>query len=98
MENDRPSEVRVPLVHASTHPLVHHQLAALRDTQTKPAEFRRLVRTLAAHLAHEATIDLPTRPENVTTPLGPSQGRVLADTVAIVPILRAGLGMADGIL
>ena len=49
-------------------------------------------------LAHEATADLPTRDDTVTTPLGPAPARVLADTIGIVPILRAGLGMADGVL
>lgn len=49
-------------------------------------------------LAHEATADLPMRAVDVTTPLGPAQGRVLADRIAIVPILRAGLGMAEAFL
>lgn len=86
------------LVFPSKHPLVHNKLAALRSTQTKPAEFRSLVRTLATLLASEATADLPTRPVDVTTPLGTAPAQVLADTVGIVPILRAGLGMADGVL
>jgi uracil phosphoribosyltransferase len=93
-----PGEAPVPLVYPSSHPLVHHKLASLRDTRTGPAEFRRLVRTLATHLAHEATADLPTVAADVATPLGTARCRVLADTVAIVPILRAGLGMADGVL
>jgi len=77
---------------------VHGKLAALRDTRTGPAEFRRLVRTLAILIAQEATADLATDEVGVTTPLGPATGRVLADALAIVPILRAGLGMAEGIL
>jgi uracil phosphoribosyltransferase len=88
----------VSLVFPSSHPFVHDKLAALRDTRTGPAEFRRLVRCLAALLAHEATADLPTRPIQVPTPLGTASGRVLADTLGIVPILRAGLGMAEGVL
>jgi uracil phosphoribosyltransferase len=88
----------VALVFPSSHPLVHHKLAELRATRTGPAEFRRLVRSLAVLLAHEATADLPTGPTEVTTPLGTAAGRVLADTVGIVPILRAGLGMAEGLL
>jgi uracil phosphoribosyltransferase len=88
----------VALVFTSSHPLVHHKLAALRATDTAPAEFRQLVRTLACLLAQEATADLPTCPIQVTTPLGSAAGRVLADTVGIVPILRAGLGMAEGVL
>jgi uracil phosphoribosyltransferase len=88
----------VPLVFPSSHPVVHHKLAALRATGTRPAEFRHLVRSLTSLLVHEALVDLPTRPIEVTTPLGKAQGRVLADTVGIVPILRAGLGMAEGVL
>ncbi|MDB5353254.1 MAG: uracil phosphoribosyltransferase [Planctomycetota bacterium] len=49
-------------------------------------------------LAYEATADLPTRPISVQTPMGPCASRMLADSVGIVPILRAGLGMADGVL
>jgi uracil phosphoribosyltransferase len=78
--------------------LVHNKLAALRSTRTGPAEFRELVRTLATLLAAEATADLPTRPVEVQTPLGIASGRVLSDIVGIVPILRAGLGMAEGVL
>jgi uracil phosphoribosyltransferase len=88
----------VELVFPSVHPLVHHKLAALRDVQTRPAEFRRLVRSMACLLAQEATADLPTGPVEVATPMGTARGRVLADTVGIVPILRAGLGMAEGVL
>jgi uracil phosphoribosyltransferase len=88
----------VSLVFASSHPLVHHKLAALRDTSTGPAEFRRLVRGMACLIAQEATADLPTRPLEVATPLGTAAGRVLVDTVGIVPILRAGLGMAEAVL
>jgi uracil phosphoribosyltransferase len=88
----------VALVFPSSHPVVHHQLAALRDTRTKPPEFRRLVRSLASLLAHDATADLASRALDVTTPLGTARGRVLEETVGIVPILRAGLGMAEGVL
>ncbi|MEJ7639650.1 MAG: uracil phosphoribosyltransferase [Singulisphaera sp.] len=85
-------------VYPSTHPLVQVKLAALRDTRTGPAEFRRLVRVLGALLAQEATADLATEEVRVTTPMGPAPGRILAETLAIVPILRAGLGMAEGVL
>ncbi|AGA25810.1 uracil phosphoribosyltransferase [Singulisphaera acidiphila] len=86
------------LVFPSSHPIVLHLIANLRDARTRPPEFRRLVRTLAMLLAQEATLDLPTRPLEVPTPLGPSPAWNLADTIGIVPILRAGLGMAEGIL
>jgi uracil phosphoribosyltransferase len=82
----------------STHPIVQHQLARLRDVATPPAEFRRLVRAMATLLFQEATADLATVPGEVTTPMGRAATRTLADVVGIVPILRAGLGMADGIL
>lgn len=85
-------------VHESAHPLVRHKLASLRDRDTPPAEFRRLVRSLAALIVQEATADLATRPVEVTTPLGVCPSRVLADRLMLVPILRAGLGMADGVL
>jgi uracil phosphoribosyltransferase len=88
----------VQSVYCSAHPIVHHKIAALRDVGTGPAEFRHLVRTLATLLAQEATADLPTRESQVTTPLGVARTRVLTDLVGIVPVLRAGLGMAEGIL
>ncbi|HEX8201373.1 MAG TPA: uracil phosphoribosyltransferase [Isosphaeraceae bacterium] len=88
----------MPPVYPSPHPLVHHKLAALRDVQTPPATFRALVRGLATLLAAEATADLPSRPAEVRTPLGTAAGSVLAESIAIVPILRAGLGMAEGVL
>jgi len=85
-------------VYVSSHPIVQHKLAALRDVRTGPAEFRHLVRTLAILIAQEATSDLASREELVTTPLGTARTRVLTDTLGIVPVLRAGLGMAEGIL
>jgi uracil phosphoribosyltransferase len=85
-------------VSLSAHPLVGHKLAALRDRDTRPPQFRHLVRTLSLLLAHEATADLATREQRVLTPLGSATVRVLADVVGIVPVLRAGLGMAEGIL
>jgi uracil phosphoribosyltransferase len=88
----------VSLVYASQHPLVRHKLASLRDQATRPAEFRGLVRTLAGLLAYEACVDMTMKSVDVTTPLGICKSHVLADRVGIVPILRAGLGMADGVL
>ena len=85
-------------VYVSGHPLIRQKLAALRSTATRPAEFRALVRGLASLLAYEACKDLPMKPVQVTTPLGPCGSHLLADRVGIVPILRAGLGMAEGVL
>ena len=91
-------EESVSRVVVSSHPLVHHHIATLRDTRTTPTEFRRMVRMLAVLLAQEATADLPTCSRDVTTPLGRAEASVLKDVIGIVPILRAGLGMAEGVI
>ena len=91
-------EESVSRVVVSSHPLVHHHIATLRDTRTTPTEFRRTVRMLAVLLAQEATADLPTCSRDVTTPLGRAEASVLKDVIGIVPILRAGLGMAEGVI
>jgi uracil phosphoribosyltransferase len=88
----------VASVHPSTHPLILSNVSALRDRRTPPAEFRRLVRVTAMLLAYEAMADLETREVAIETPLATALCRVPADKVAIVPVLRAGLGMADGVL
>jgi len=88
----------MPPVHVSNHPLVAHHVCTLRNPATQPSEFRRVVRQLTTLVAVEATAGLPTRGVRVPTPLGEAAGHVLADRIAIVPILRAGLGMADGLL
>lgn len=80
------------------HPLVAHHLTRLRDRQTPPDEFRRLVRRLTMLLVYQATVDLPTDSVTVETPLCPAKGRRLRHRVAIVPILRAGLGMVEPVL
>jgi uracil phosphoribosyltransferase len=84
-------------VFPSQHPLVAHKLALLRSVETKPKKFRELVRELAILLVYEATTDLETVPIEVTTPMGKTQGRDLAMGIGLVPVLRAGLGMVEGI-
>jgi len=84
-------------VYISTHPLVHHKMALLRDQRTDPKKFRELLREMAILLAYEATADLATEEVPVTTPLGQARGRRLRERVGLVPILRAGLGMVEGI-
>ncbi len=84
-------------VHVSTHPLVRHKLTLLRDQKTEPKKFRELVREIAILLAYEATMDLALEPVTVTTPLGRAQGYTLREKIGLIPILRAGLGMANGI-
>lgn len=84
-------------VHISSHPLVQHKLARLRDQSTDPKLFRELVRELAVLLAYEATADLALEPVTVQTPMGIAPGLRLRERIGLVPILRAGLGVVDGI-
>ncbi|HCU57756.1 MAG TPA: uracil phosphoribosyltransferase [Anaerolineaceae bacterium] len=84
-------------VFESSHPLVKHKLTRLRDVATEPKKFRELVRELGALLAYEATLDLATAPVEVTTPMCSTTGEDLRDKIGLVPILRAGLGMAEGV-
>jgi uracil phosphoribosyltransferase len=81
----------------SSHPLVAHKLALLRDRNTEPKKFRELIREIAALLAYEATADLLTVPRTVPTPLATVQGVALQEKIGLVPILRAGLGMVEGV-
>lgn len=78
------------------HPLIHDKLARLRDHATPPVAFARLVREIAALMCWEATRSLTLRPREVTTPLETIQGQVLTRPIALMPILRAGLGMVEG--
>ncbi|MGH2524067.1 MAG: uracil phosphoribosyltransferase, partial [Anaerolineales bacterium] len=84
-------------VFPSPHPLVAHKLALLRNVETKPKKFRELVRELAILLCYEATTDLETEEIEVTTPMGQAKGRELKKGIGLVPVLRAGLGMVEGI-
>lgn len=85
-------------VHVSTHPLVLHKLALLRSELTEPKKFRELVREIAQLLFYEATQDLTLAPLTVQTPLAPADGYEVAETVGIIPILRAGLGMSEAVV
>ena len=84
-------------IHVSDHPLVRHKLTKLRDKSTKPKKFRELIREIAILLAYEATADLRLEPAGVTTPMGEAAGFILQEKIGLVPILRAGLGMVEGI-
>ena len=84
-------------VHVSNHPLVQHKLTLLRDQRTDPKVFRELLREMAVLIAYEATADLATEEVMVTTPMGQAHGLHLRERVGLVPILRAGLGMVEGI-
>jgi uracil phosphoribosyltransferase len=84
-------------VHVSNHPLIRHKLTLLRDKRTEPKKFRELVREIAILLAYEATQDLVVEPVQVETPLANAPGYELREPIGLVPILRAGLGMVEGI-
>src|SRR5512146_3253606 len=91
------AEAAMSNVYASQHPLVAHKLTRLRDKNTDPKRFRELIREIAALLAYEATLDLATAPRAVQTPLASYQGSELKEKIGLVPILRAGLGMVEGV-
>jgi uracil phosphoribosyltransferase len=80
------------------HPLILHHLTRLRDRTTSPAEFRSLIDRLAVLLAYEATQDLLVHDVEVETPLTITGGHELSQSIGLVPILRAGLGMVDAVL
>ena len=86
-------------VHVIDHPLVHHKLAVLRNKETPVKEFRELVSEIAGLMCYEATRNLPTMEVEVETPVAVAKCRMLAGKkLAIVPILRAGLGMVDALV
>lgn len=81
------------------HPLIQHKMAILRDENTGSKEFRALVSEIAMLMCYEATRDLPLQPIDITTPCGTAHCNIISGRkLAFVPILRAGLGMIDGVL
>lgn len=88
-----------PTLTVLDHPLIRHKLAILRDRSTTTKDFRQLLGEIAMLMTYEVTRDLPTEPVEVATPLETMQGeRAAGKKLVLVPILRAGLGMVDGIL
>src|SRR5216683_3772577 len=80
------------------HPLIRHKLTILRDKRTSTRDFKQLVNEIAMLMAYEVTKDLPLEPVDIETPLERMKGeRVAGKKLTLVPILRAGLGMVDGI-
>lgn len=79
------------------HPLMHHKLAIIRNEETGTKDFRQTVEEIANLMAYEVTRDLPTVDIDVKTPCGIAKTKMLSKSVVIVPILRAGIGMVDGI-
>ena len=85
--------------HVADHPLIAHKLTYLRDVHTDSPTFRRLADELVTLLAYEATRDVRVAPKDITTPVAPTTGVKLArPKPLVVPILRAGLGMLDGMM
>jgi uracil phosphoribosyltransferase len=84
-------------VHVADHPLISHKLTVLRDEKTDSPTFRRLVEELVTLLAYEATRDVRTMTVKITTPVTKTEGKKMAEPrPVVVPILRAGLGMLEG--
>ncbi len=81
------------------HPLIQHKLAIIRNVETGPKEFRELVDEIALLMAYEVTRDMPLESVEVETPMGPATCKTISGKkIGVVPILRAGLGMVNGIL
>jgi len=86
-------------VHIMDHPLIHHKLAVLRNKETSVKEFRELINEISGLMCYEATRNLPTMDVEVETPVATAHCKMLAGKkLAIVPILRAGLGMVDALV
>ena len=86
-------------VHILDHPLIRHKLAIIRDKNTNTKQFREIIGELATLMAYESFKDVPTQEITVETPLESCKQTIVKEnSIAIVPILRAGLGMVDGIL
>lgn len=86
-------------IHIIEHPLIEHKLTIIRDKNTGTKDFREIVNEIARLLAYEVSRDLPVEDVEIETPLVKStQKRLAGKKVVVVPILRAGLGMVDGIL
>lgn len=94
-----PNHADHPNLRVVLHPLVQHKMSLLRDVSTSKKGFRELVDELSMLLAYEATSELPLRPVTVETPLETAEcQRVAGKKLTLVPVLRAGLGMVDGVL
>ena len=86
-------------IHIMTHPLIQHKVSLIRDKNTKVKEFREMVSEIAMLMCYDATRDFKTVEVEIETPVATAKTPVLAGKdIAIVPILRAGMGMVDGIL
>jgi uracil phosphoribosyltransferase len=89
---------RFPCLHILDHPLIQHKLTHMRDRTTSTRTFRELLREITLLMGYEVTRDLPLAARAIETPLTPMHAPVIAGKkLAIVPVLRAGIGMADGL-
>lgn len=86
-----------PQVHISDHPLIRHKLTLLRDVNTDHRKFRELVREISIMLCYEATRDVQLSERQIQTPLASAPGYFMQEEIGLVPILRAGLGMVNGV-
>lgn len=90
---------RFPLLHILDHPLIQHKLTHMRDKNTSTRTFRQLLREITLLMGYEITRDLPLAMQTIDTPLTTIEAPVIAGKkLAIVPVLRAGIGMSDGLL
>jgi uracil phosphoribosyltransferase len=87
----------MPTIFPSVHPLVAHKLSMLRNKNTEHKKFRELIHEISVLLTYEATSDLLLYETNIETPLAPTTGKLLSEKICLVPILRAGLGMVEGV-
>lgn len=92
----RAEVAHLPNVFISSHPVMAHKLTQLRERHTSSPDFYRLVKEIGALLAYEATAHLSLEAHTIETPLTRMQGVTLAGGIGIIPILRAGLGLAEG--
>ena len=96
---DRPATLPIMQTLVVDHPLIAHKLTALRDESTDSPTFRRLTDELVTLLAYEATREVRVQPVTVRTPVGDAQGvRMARPEPLVVPVLRAGIGMLDGMI
>lgn len=92
-------DLRFPNLFILDHPLIQHKLTHMRDVRTSTRTFRGLLRELTLLMGYEITRDLPLTTERIETPLATMDAPVIAGKkVAVVPVLRAGLGMAEGLM
>jgi uracil phosphoribosyltransferase len=94
----REEALRQPTLHVATHPLIAVQLTLLRATETAPARFRELLGELTTLVGYDALADLALAPQPIATPLESMVGAKVAQPIAIVPIMRAGLAMVEPLL